>query len=134
LETRIDWRQVWNDNLDAHRRKLPASGSPADQNNVEVQSNINRDEVVKQSKQCNDRRTSSRTVTYAVGHPQRRMLVYYDRYDQFQQVPCADFPRKGLTGAKFGVKIWNWIGGSCLSLLQIKTMSNINEEKQVLKV
>jgi hypothetical protein len=74
-ETRIDWRQVWNDNLDAHRRKLPES--PADQNNVEVQSNIN--EVVKQSKQCCDRRTSS--WTYAVGHPQRRMIVYYDRYE-----------------------------------------------------
>ena len=126
METIIDWRQVWNDDLDSHRRKLP--GSPADQNNVEVQSNIN--EVVKQSKQCCDRRTSSRT--YAVGHPQRRMIVYYDWYDQFQQVPCDDFPREGLTGAnaaKFGVKIWKRIGGSCLSLLQTKTMSNINEEK-----
>jgi hypothetical protein len=62
------------------------------------------------------------------------MIVYYDRYDQFQQVPCGDFPREGLTGAKFGVKIWKRIGGSCLSLLQTKTMSNINEEKYVLKV
>ncbi len=106
METRIDWRQVWNDDLNAHRRKLP--GSPADQNNVEVQSNIN--EVVKQSKQCCDRRTSSRT--YAVGHPQRRMIVYYDRYDQFQQVPRDDFPRGGLTGAKFGVTIWKRIGGT----------------------
>ncbi len=123
METRIDWRQVWNDNLDAHRRKLP--GSPADQNNVEVQSNIN--EVVKQSKQCCDRRTSSRT--YAVGHLQRRMIVYYDWYDQFQHVPCDDFQREGVTAAKFGVKIWKRIGGSCLSLLQTKTMSNINEEK-----
>ncbi len=73
----------------------------ADQNNVEVQSNIN--DVVKQSMQCCDRRTSSRT--YAVGHLQRRMIVYYDRYDQFQQIPCGDFPREGLTGAKFGVKL-----------------------------
>jgi hypothetical protein len=44
LETRIDWRQVWNDDLDAHRRKLP--GSLADQNNVEVQSNINEEKQV----------------------------------------------------------------------------------------
>ena len=84
METRIDWRQVWNDNLDTHRRKLP--GSPADQNNVEVQLNIN--EVVKQSKQCCDRRTSSRT--YAVGHPQRRIIQCYDQYHKFQQIPfCA---------------------------------------------
>jgi hypothetical protein len=63
-------------------------------------SNINEE---KQSKWCCDQRTSSRT--YAVDHPQRQMIVYYDRYDQFQQVPCGDFPREGLTGAKFGVKI-----------------------------
>ncbi len=30
-----DWRQVWSEDLDAHRRKLPRS--PADQNNVEHQ-------------------------------------------------------------------------------------------------
>ena len=30
---------------------------------------------------------------------------------------------------KQGMKIWTLIGGSWLSLLQIKTMSNINEEK-----
>jgi hypothetical protein len=57
------------------------------------------------------------------------MIVSYDTYDQFQQVPCGDFSREGLTGAKFGVKIWTRIGGSCLSLLQTKTMSTINEEK-----
>ncbi len=102
FKTRIDWRQVWNDDLDAHQWKLP--GSPADQNNVEYQrrkisfSNINEE---KQSKQCCDRRTSSRT--YAVGHPQRRMIVYYDRYVWFQQIPCGQFSREGLPGAKFGL-------------------------------
>ncbi len=30
--TANDWRQVWNEDLDTHRRKLP--GSPTDQNNV----------------------------------------------------------------------------------------------------
>ena len=25
------------------------------------------------------------------------MIVCCDRYDQFQQVPCGDFPREGLT-------------------------------------
>jgi hypothetical protein len=44
-------------------------------------------------------------------------------------IGCGDFPREGLTGAKSGVKIGTRIGGSCLSLLQAKTMSNINEEK-----
>jgi hypothetical protein len=44
LETRIDWRQVWNDDLDAHRRML--SGSPADQNNIEIQSSINEENKV----------------------------------------------------------------------------------------
>jgi hypothetical protein len=37
--------------------------------------------------------------------------------------------REGLTGSKFGVKIWTRIGGSCLGLLQTKTMLSINEEK-----
>ncbi len=32
-----------------------------------------------------DRRTFSRT--YAVGHQQRRMIVSYDWYDVFQQIP-----------------------------------------------
>jgi hypothetical protein len=40
--------------------------------------------------------------------------------------------RQELTGSKFGMKIWTRIGGNCLGLLQTKTMSNINEEKQVL--
>jgi hypothetical protein len=31
------------------------------------------------------------------------MIVYYDRYDQFQQVPCGQFSKEGLTGAKFGL-------------------------------
>jgi hypothetical protein len=30
---------------------------------------------------------------------------------------------------KVGVKIWTRIGGSCLGLLQTKTMSILNEEK-----
>jgi hypothetical protein len=30
----IDWRQVLSEDLDTHRRKLPAS--PADQNNVNI--------------------------------------------------------------------------------------------------
>jgi hypothetical protein len=33
------------------------------------------------------------------------------------------FSREGLTGAKLGMKIWMRIGGSCLGLLQTKTMS-----------
>jgi hypothetical protein len=46
---------------------------------------------------------------------------------------ASDFSREGLTGAKFGMKIWSRIGGSCLGLLQTKTMSNNNEEKYVFK-
>jgi hypothetical protein len=57
------------------------------------------------------------------------MIVCYAQYDRFQQIPLGDFSREGLTGAKFEVKIWTRIGGSCLGLLQTKTMSNINEEK-----
>jgi hypothetical protein len=57
------------------------------------------------------------------------MIVCYDRYDQFQQIPFGDFSREALTGSKFGVKIWTRIGGSCQGLLQTKTMLNINEEK-----
>jgi hypothetical protein len=30
----MDWRQVWNEELDTHRRKLP--GSPADQTNINI--------------------------------------------------------------------------------------------------
>ena len=109
METRIDWRQIWNNDLDAHRRKLP--GSPADQNNIEVQSNITEE---KQFCQISMKKNKASSVvigghpaglmqrSYVVGHPQRRMIVYYDRYDQFQQVPCGPFLREGLTGAKFG--------------------------------
>jgi hypothetical protein len=49
--------------------------------------------------------------------------------DWFQQIPSGDFSREGLTGSKFGVKIWTRFGGSYLGLLQTKTMSNINKEK-----
>ncbi len=89
-------------------------------------------EVVKQSKQCCDRRTIQPDLCCRSSAliPQRRMIVYYDRHDQFQQVPCGDFPREGLTGANFGVKIWKRIGRSCLSLLDTKTMLNINEENK----
>ena len=50
----------------------------------------------------------------------------------------VSFSREELTGAKFEVKIWTLIGGSCLGHLQTKTMStltkknllsNIHEEK-----
>ncbi len=34
FEKRMDWRQVWNEDLDTHRQKLPLS--PADQNNINV--------------------------------------------------------------------------------------------------
>jgi hypothetical protein len=37
------------------------------------------------------------------GHQQRQMIVYYDRYDRFQQILCGQFSREGLTGAKFGL-------------------------------
>jgi hypothetical protein len=30
----MDWRQVWNEDLDTHRRKLP--WSPADQNSINI--------------------------------------------------------------------------------------------------
>jgi hypothetical protein len=30
----MDWRQIWNKDLDTHRRMLP--GSPADQNNINI--------------------------------------------------------------------------------------------------
>jgi hypothetical protein len=68
---------------------------------------------------------------FAVGPPQHQMImiVCYDQHDRFQQIPFGDFSREGLTGAKFGVKIWTRIGESCLGLLQTKTMSNINYEK-----
>jgi hypothetical protein len=69
---------------------------------------------------------------FAIGSPQHRMIVCllcYDCYDRFQQIPFGDFSREGLTGSKVGVKFCTRIGGSCLGLLQTKTMLNINEEK-----
>jgi hypothetical protein len=33
----MDWRQVWNEDLDTHRQKLP--WSPADQTNINVNGN-----------------------------------------------------------------------------------------------
>jgi hypothetical protein len=46
---------------------------------------------------------------------------------------ACDSWRQELTAAKFGLgmMIWTRIGGSCLGLLQTKTMPNINEEKSV---
>ena len=35
--------------------------------------------------------------------------------------------RDGLIGSKFEVKIWTLIGGSCLGLLQTKTMSTLTK-------
>ena len=43
------------------------------------------------------------------------------------------FSREGLTGAKFEVKIWTLIGGSCLNLLQTKTMSTLTKKKSFVK-
>jgi hypothetical protein len=34
FERKMDWRQVWNEDVDTHRQKLP--WSPADQNNINV--------------------------------------------------------------------------------------------------
>jgi hypothetical protein len=48
--------------------------------------------------------------------------VHDDQYDRFQQIPFGVFSTEGLTGAKFEVKIWIRIGGSCLGLLQTKTL------------
>jgi hypothetical protein len=62
-------------------------------------------------------------LTFAVGHQQLRMIVFYDQQDRFQQIPLGDFSIEGLIGAKFGVKIWTLIGGSCLGLLPTETMS-----------
>ncbi len=42
---------------------------------------------MKKNKLCCDQRISS--WTYAVGHPQRRMIVCYDWYDLFQQIPFS---------------------------------------------
>jgi hypothetical protein len=98
----MDWRQVWNEDLDTHRQKLP--WSHADENNL----NIN-----EENKLC-------QILT------KKNKQIWYDR---FQQIPFGDFSREGLTGSKFEVKFWTLIGGICLGLLQTKTTSNIKEEK-----
>ncbi len=59
---------------------------------------------------------------------QSAFIVCYECYDWFQQIPFRDVSREGLTGSKFGMKIWILISGSCLDLLQTKTMLKINEE------
>ena len=41
--------------------------------------------------------------------------------------------RDWLTGSKFEVKIWTLIGGSCLGLLQTKTMSTLTKKKSFVK-
>jgi hypothetical protein len=33
---RMDWRQVWNEDLEKHRQKLPWSPALADQNNINI--------------------------------------------------------------------------------------------------
>ena len=66
---------------------------------------------------------------FAVGPPQHRMKVCYDRYGRSLKIPFGDVSREGLTGAKLGVKIWTHIGGSCLGHLQTKTMSNIDGDR-----
>jgi hypothetical protein len=71
LEIRIDsgWRQVWNYDLGAHWRKLP--GSPADQNNIEVQSNIN-----EEKKFCQISMQKNKASSVVIGrHPAGLMLL-----------------------------------------------------------
>ncbi len=63
------------------------------------------------------------------------MIVYYDRYDKFQQVPCGRFSREGLTGAKlfglFGAKVLDAyrrkLPGSPADQNNVDSLSNINE-------
>jgi hypothetical protein len=45
---------------------------------------------------------------------------------------ACDSSKEGLTGAKFGMKIWTRMGGRCLRYLQTKPMPNSNEEKYVM--
>jgi hypothetical protein len=60
------------------------------------------------------------------------VLVMPDTRNHHQNAGACDSSREGWTGAKFGMKIWICIGGSCLGHLQTKTMSTMNAEKQVL--
>jgi hypothetical protein len=46
----MDWRQVWDEDLDTHRQKLP--WSPADQNNINVNEENNLGQIMtKKNKQ-----------------------------------------------------------------------------------
>jgi hypothetical protein len=87
----------------------------------------------KKTKLCRDPRDIHPAFAIRVVPPQDRMIVCYDRHDRFQQIPFVDFSRVGLTGFKFGVKIWTRIGESCLGLLQTKTDQN-NVEHQRRKI
>jgi hypothetical protein len=50
FERRMDWRQVWNEDLDTHRQMLP--WSPADQNNINVNEENNHCQILtKKNKQ-----------------------------------------------------------------------------------
>jgi hypothetical protein len=63
FERRIDWLQVWSEDLDTHRWKLP--GSPADQNNVEHQ----RSKIKFIKYQCNRRQLNSSRKGLQDSHP-----------------------------------------------------------------
>ena len=67
--------------MDAHRRKLPRS--PANKNNVNIMINEEKDLLSRKiSKLCSDPRDIH--PAFAVGPPQHRMIVCYDK---FQQIP-----------------------------------------------
>ncbi len=57
-------------------------------------------------------------------------IVMIDLRSALDNNSIADCRFPGLV--KQGMKIWTLIGGSWLGLLQTKTMSNINEEKELL--
>jgi hypothetical protein len=98
----MDWRQVWNEDVDTHRQKLP--GSPADQNNI----NNNEENNLCQF-ECQIMTKKNKQIVFypkdihgnkppgAVGSPQHRMIVYllcYDRYDRFNKYLSVIFLEK----------------------------------------
>ena len=64
------------------------------------------------------------------------MIVCYDQYVRFvdNTYLLVILSRDGLTGSKFEVKIWTLIGGSCLDLLQTKTMSTLTKKKMFCQI
>jgi hypothetical protein len=59
--------------------------------------------------------------------------VMPDARNHQRNAGASDFSREGSTRAKFGMKIWTSIGGSCLGLLHTTT-SNINGEKYIRQI